>query len=247
MPNTPIVNRQIAAAPKDYTLPQSQEIILNAVHADIDGSAAGSGFLPALQLISNAGDVMWTAIDTNVTVAAGGSASVTWFPGVKTSAQATSGGSQGSMIAGTNIGTNQLFNNGSTTALSWDDIKVDSSGTFGNGGGSGTNWTINKSGMYQITLAIAPTAPWANAYGSPIRFIVDILGNFDQSDGDVFDPDGTSFNPVLIGLFSTFVSTGQVLPATMRVGLHNGSGANFNTLGGFTYLQCFRTGNEVVF
>lgn len=91
MPDVPIVNSAIVTAPKDYTLPQSQEVLLKSVAADIDGTGASGTFLPALQLVSNAGQVMWTAIDPIQTVAAGGSATVTWFPGV--SSQLLSSGS----------------------------------------------------------------------------------------------------------------------------------------------------------
>lgn len=80
MPDVPIVNRTTTAAPKDYTLPQSQEILLKAVRAEFDGTGAATSFLPALQLVSDAGDVMFTAVLTSTSVAAGGSASVSWFP-----------------------------------------------------------------------------------------------------------------------------------------------------------------------
>ena len=80
MPDVPIINRATVTAPKDYTLPQSQEILLKAVRAEFDGTSAASAFLPALQLVSNNGDVMWTAVLPSTTVAAGGSASVNWFP-----------------------------------------------------------------------------------------------------------------------------------------------------------------------
>lgn len=83
MPDVPIVNRATITAPKDYTLPQSQEILLKSVRADIDGTGAAGSFLPALQLLSSDGLVMWTAVDTSSPQAAGVSASVTWFPGVK--------------------------------------------------------------------------------------------------------------------------------------------------------------------
>lgn len=82
MADVPIVNRAMTNAPKDYTLPQSQEILLKAVRADIDGTSAAGSYLPALQLVSNNGDVMWTAVDTSNAIAAGGTQSVTWFPGL---------------------------------------------------------------------------------------------------------------------------------------------------------------------
>lgn len=91
MADTPIVNRATVTAPKDYTLPQSQEILLKAVRADIDGTGAAGSFLPALQLLSSDGVVMWTAVDPALSVAAGASASVTWFPGV--SGQSVTSGS----------------------------------------------------------------------------------------------------------------------------------------------------------
>lgn len=80
MPDTPIVNRAIVTAPKDYEVPLAQEIILKAVTASIDGTGAASTFQPVLQLISDAGDVMWTALPGGQSIAAGGSADVSWFP-----------------------------------------------------------------------------------------------------------------------------------------------------------------------
>lgn len=82
MADVPIVNRSMVAAPKNYQLPQGQEILLKAVRAEIDGTAAGGSYLPALQLVSDAGDVMWTAVDTSNAQAAGGTQSVSWFPGL---------------------------------------------------------------------------------------------------------------------------------------------------------------------
>lgn len=78
--DTALVNRNAVTAPKNYQVPGAQEFILRAVSASIDGSATTGAWQPALQLISPAGDVMWTAV--NQQVAAGASASVSWFPGV---------------------------------------------------------------------------------------------------------------------------------------------------------------------
>lgn len=94
MSDVSIVNTTVTSTPKDYKVPGSQELLVKAVRASIDGSAAGSSFLPALQLLDPAGNVMWTAVDTGTTVAAGGSADVSWFPGVKkgaTSSTSTGG------------------------------------------------------------------------------------------------------------------------------------------------------------
>ena len=81
MPDVSLVARNIAAAPKDYLVPGAQEFILKAVTANVDGSGAAGTFLPALQMINPAGDVMWTAVARSLPVAAGASANVSWFPG----------------------------------------------------------------------------------------------------------------------------------------------------------------------
>lgn len=85
MPDVSLVNRQVSSAPKDYQLPQAQEILLKAVRADFDCSSATVPCLPCVQIISDAGDVMWSSVDQSVSIAAAGSASVSWFPGVKQS------------------------------------------------------------------------------------------------------------------------------------------------------------------
>lgn len=125
MPDVPIVNRASVTAPKDYTLPQSQEIILKAVKADIDGTGAGGTWLPALQLVSNNGDVMWTACDTSSPQAAGGSVTVTWFPGVRTTG-AGSLSNPGLMAARVNIVGNLNIPEGDPgVRVSWGEAPVD--------------------------------------------------------------------------------------------------------------------------
>jgi hypothetical protein len=81
MPDLPIVIPDIATAPKDYTLSGTQELALKTVRALIDGTGAGAAFLPTLQLLDPNGHVMWEGA-TSSTVAAGGSADVSWFPGL---------------------------------------------------------------------------------------------------------------------------------------------------------------------
>lgn len=75
------------AVPRDYTVPGAQEILPKAVSAQMDGSAAGSPWFPCLQVLDPGGHVMFTAI-AGAAIAAGASADVSWFPGVK---QATTG------------------------------------------------------------------------------------------------------------------------------------------------------------
>ena len=78
MPDVGLVANAVVTAPKNYTVPDAQEILLKSVRAAIDGTGAGGSFLPALQLVAPDGTIMWTA--TQSAVAAGGSADCTWFP-----------------------------------------------------------------------------------------------------------------------------------------------------------------------
>lgn len=81
MSDVSIVNNTVTAAPKDYKLSGAQDLKTKAVRAQIDGSGAAGQYVPALQMLDPAGNVMWTAV-ANTTVTTGGSVNVTWFPGV---------------------------------------------------------------------------------------------------------------------------------------------------------------------
>lgn len=91
MPDIAIVNPTVTAAPKDYPVSGNQELLLKAVRARIDGSAATGSYLPAVQLIAPSGDVMWSAVPSSP-IAAGGSADVSWFPGGDLDTPSSSGG-----------------------------------------------------------------------------------------------------------------------------------------------------------
>ena len=77
-PNVVLIARATEAAPKDYVVPAAQEIEPLVVRADVDGTGAAGSFEPTLQVLSPAGDVIVSV--PAATVAAGGSASVTWAP-----------------------------------------------------------------------------------------------------------------------------------------------------------------------
>lgn len=81
MADLPIVIPDTAVAPKDYTLTGGQELQLKSVRALIDGTGAATSFRPTLQLLDPNGHVMWEGASFDA-VAAGGSADVSWFPGV---------------------------------------------------------------------------------------------------------------------------------------------------------------------
>ena len=81
MADIAILSSQVASAPQDYTVPGAQEILLKAVGCTVNGTNASGSFLPALQMLDPSGHVMWTAVNSALPVAAGGSALVSWFPG----------------------------------------------------------------------------------------------------------------------------------------------------------------------
>src|SRR5438067_4501465 len=75
-------------APFDYVIPGAQEIILKTLFASFDGSAAAAAWYPAIQLIAP-GNVLAGTFKTSSSVAAGGSADVTFGPFLEDEAAAT--------------------------------------------------------------------------------------------------------------------------------------------------------------
>ena len=92
MASEPVRSTSIVTAPKDYTIPGAQQIRPLSIRASFDGSGAAGAWLPAVQILDNNGNVLSTHADPNVSVAAGGSADVTWFPGVKPQSAASATG-----------------------------------------------------------------------------------------------------------------------------------------------------------
>lgn len=68
------------SAPADWVPPASLEIIPKTAFATFDGAGAAGAFLPCLEIISDSGHVVGQYV-TEASVAAGGSVSVSWFPG----------------------------------------------------------------------------------------------------------------------------------------------------------------------
>lgn len=92
MADVQILAPGVQAAPLDYTVQAGQEILLKSLFASFDGSAAASAFLPAIQILSDSGHVVGTYI-TQATVAAGGSADVSFGPFLRGQAAAAAAGS----------------------------------------------------------------------------------------------------------------------------------------------------------
>lgn len=88
MPDQVLTRDGPVSVPMDYQVPQGGELLPLTVNATMDGTSAASAFYAAVQVIAPSGRVMGSAISTSI--AAGASASVTWFPRV--GSQAASGG-----------------------------------------------------------------------------------------------------------------------------------------------------------
>jgi hypothetical protein len=68
------------SAPADWTLQAALEIAPKMAHAKYDGSGAAGSYRPCLRLISDSGHVAAECV-SEIIVAAGASADVSWFPG----------------------------------------------------------------------------------------------------------------------------------------------------------------------
>lgn len=68
------------SAPAGWTLPSNLQLLLKNVYASFDGTGAAGSYQPCIDIISDSGHTVGSY--TASTVAAGGSADVTWFPRV---------------------------------------------------------------------------------------------------------------------------------------------------------------------
>jgi hypothetical protein len=82
---------QVIAAGQGYTVPSAQEITVRAVRAQFNGAAAAGSYVPTLQIVGDSGLVV-AECPVGATVAAGASADVSWFPGVKAAASTAPAG-----------------------------------------------------------------------------------------------------------------------------------------------------------
>ncbi len=93
---------QVQDAPLDYVVPNAQALELLCANAVFDGSGAAAAFLPALVIISDSGHVVSRTI-TAASVAAGGSAEVTFAPFLRSQAGGGGGGGTASVHLPVNL------------------------------------------------------------------------------------------------------------------------------------------------
>jgi hypothetical protein len=223
VPDVALVNTTVTAEPKDYTLTGQQQVLLKAVRATINGSAAATAFVPTLQLLAPDGTVMWESA-TAASVAAGGSADVSWFPGL-------GGGTSPSEIdvfgARIEMHATQTVNNATNTDLTYDTVAFDTAG-MANLGSDARKLTVVTSGLYLVCCERA----W-QVNGTNRRLIGLTQNNFYGSGGALIVDDArlaiTGGGQTTNG-FATLVSctAGDFL----ATGANQDSGVNLTTGGG---------------
>lgn len=193
---------QTSAAPLSYTVPGAAEIILKALRATFDGTAAASAFLPAIEIIAPGG-ASCGVFPTDTVVAAGGSADVSFAPFLRGEASGTGSGvgveHNGALIA---IEDNVDFVDGGVTWTVTDDAansRVRVSGTGGGGGGTGlpnASWIAPESFPNQN---IGPTSE---------AQITMHDGTFVTTDATIFD---STTNAIVILAPGLYLALGHVV------------------------------------
>jgi hypothetical protein len=150
MADVAIANTTVSSAPKDYTLSGSQELLLKAVRANMDGSGAAAAWFPCLQLLAPDGTVMWESVPAS-SVAAGASADVSWFPRV-----GESGGSSAATISWATLFDNAISVPAGSTYTQYD---FTAASFFTNDGTTFTvdstnGLTLNSNGWYQYAATL---------------------------------------------------------------------------------------------
>lgn len=153
MPDAVIRADAIQTAPAGYKVPGAQEILVKSVRAVVDGSGAGSAFDAVLQLIDPAGNVCWQA-PTSTSIAAGGSADVSWFPRVGAGGGSSSTATPAASMMAFNA-TPHTFVGNVGFSMTWTHFRTTDPSVFGtNPFGSTTIPPNNASGDVNIMLLV---------------------------------------------------------------------------------------------
>lgn len=110
-----ISDSAVGGPPHDYVVPSSADFILKAVQATFDGTGAAGSFVPVVELISDSGHLIGRG-KAEASVAAGASASVSFFPFNR--GTASSGSTPGTAPAQTLIDVVTLSSPGTITISS---------------------------------------------------------------------------------------------------------------------------------
>ena len=184
-----------SAAPLTYTVPQAQEIILKSLVATFDGSGAGSAWIPCVRVIPPGGGEAHDYI-ADTSVAAGGSARVTFAPFLR-GVTSTSGGGVGVEHNDALVATepNIDFEDGGVTWTITDDAansRVKISGTGGGGGSGLPNAVMHKT--LQQTFA-----------GNSVTQMALDSSTFATTDGSIFSVSGSNISIAATGLYAAYI------------------------------------------
>ncbi len=135
-----------APTPCHFRIPGNGQITPRTIFAHFDGSAALTSFLPALKIVSDGGETIGV-YPTTGSVAAGGSADLTWFPGL---GGGGGGGVQALVGARIEASVTQSVTTNTNTDLVYDTVNFDTDG-MANLGADARKLTVNTPGLYLLT------------------------------------------------------------------------------------------------
>lgn len=202
-----------ATAPASFTIPGNGQIRPKAVRAVYDGSAAAT-FVPVLRIVSDGGVIVSEA--PGQTIAAGGSAAVSWFPRVGGLGSNAEQAFIGARIQATST---QSIPNSTNTDLHYQSVLFDTDG-MANLAGDNRVLTVRTAGLY---LVICETV-WA--FNTAGRRINTALRNGFYSAGGIPDVDSAADN-------QNAIWTGSGRTGNTSVGIFSGAVGDFFSSGAF--------------
>jgi hypothetical protein len=243
MPDSQIHPTGTVSAPADYVIPSAAELLLKMAYAKFDGTAAASSFKPCLRIISDAGTVAGEAVADD-TVAAGGSADVTWFPHL--AAPTPAAASPGVAWFFASRVTNQSIAATTQKKIQWTHVVTSDSTVFTVSNSGGTNSTVlgHKAGVYAAFGQVYWDAPLN--YPRSADIITDFFGISPLQAtpaSDTTSPtvaSGTGYN---VG--SAMLAITQAVPGEISLSCHNWDVAAHNIVGA-TYAVAYWPNSTLV-
>jgi hypothetical protein len=164
-----------APTPAHFNISGTGQIRPKTIFATFDGTAAGSAFLPAVKIISDGGQTVGI-FPTDTSVAAGASADVTWFHGVKAAGGGTVTGS--SVISGFASRAHALTFAPGTHVLSFDTFRSNDASITKGAGALFTTIDLAAGGQFRVDVSMS----WASNTGAPyvgqVQLLPDPAGGF---------------------------------------------------------------------
>jgi hypothetical protein len=233
VPDTQIHPTGTENVPADYLIQKSAEILLKGVYASFDGSGAGGDFLPLLRIISNAGSVVLEAV-SDTTVAAGGSADVSWFPHLAAAAPVSSGLTS-LPLAWAHSSSVVTSPAGGSVSFPWDDVQITEPAVYSWSGLDASAIHLKADGSYACVFMYGPDTDWPATAAGYIQATGSVTGagNFTNDTLVQFasHPEIDLFARPGFQNLGGFLATFPIVfaPSTLRINLANTTAANFDT------------------